>query len=67
MCQCFGPTKLVITFESEGEGKLSPDEVERIVVRDAAGDVVGLRLPTKSALIANHQARVCILRVRGSC
>ncbi|KAF5368472.1 hypothetical protein D9758_002417 [Tetrapyrgos nigripes] len=55
MCQWFSPTKLRITFETEGKGAFSRDEIDRIVVRDKKGRVVSLDLPTKFVLIANHQ------------
>lgn len=58
MCQLFGPTTLLISFETEGVGALSQEAVERIAVRDKAGRVVGLQLPQKAAVIANHQASV---------
>lgn len=54
MCQCFAPTKLVVTFEKDGMGKFSPSELENLVSRDERGNVF-LNLPTKSVLIANHQ------------
>lgn len=56
MCQCFAPTKLVVTFEKDGLGKFSPEELENMVSRDKNGNVY-LNLPTKSVLIANHQVR----------
>lgn len=56
MSQIFGPTTLLISFETEGVGALSQEAVERIAVRDKTGRVVGLRLPQKAAVIANHQA-----------
>ena len=58
MCQWFAPTSLVVSFETEGRGKLSEQDIERIVERDAAGQVVALRLPLKAVLISNHQ--VCM-------
>ncbi|KAG6831269.1 hypothetical protein H0H92_011779 [Tricholoma furcatifolium] len=55
MCQWFAPTKLNVTFETEGKGRFSAEEIESMVVRDDAGDVVSLNLPTKFVLISNHQ------------
>jgi len=55
MCQWFAPTKLSITFETEGKGCFNPEDIEGLVVRNQAGDVVSLNLPTKFVLISNHQ------------
>ncbi|EJC98701.1 acyltransferase-domain-containing protein [Fomitiporia mediterranea MF3/22] len=55
MCQLFAPTSLRVTFETEGIGAFTPEQVEQIVVRDASGKVVELRLPPKMVIIANHQ------------
>lgn len=55
MCQLFGPTTLRITFESEGLGAFTKEDVERYVLRDANGEVSELRLPKKLVIIANHQ------------
>ncbi|KAH7915340.1 acyltransferase-domain-containing protein [Hygrophoropsis aurantiaca] len=55
MNQVFAPTRLSITFERDGQGKLTEEEVQRIVERDGSGKVTSLRLPTKSVIIANHQ------------
>jgi hypothetical protein len=55
MSQLFAPSKLVITFETEGQGKFSSLEIENIAVRNANGEVIGLHLPNKSVIIANHQ------------
>ncbi|KAH7924889.1 hypothetical protein BV22DRAFT_1034681 [Leucogyrophana mollusca] len=55
MNQLFAPTRLSITFETEGQGKFTEEEIQRIVERDASGKVTALRLPTKSVIIANHQ------------
>ena len=55
MCQLFAPTKLRVTFETEGLGAFTPEQIERTVVRDASGNVVQLRLPPKMVIIANHQ------------
>lgn len=54
VCQCFAPTKLVVTFEADGIGKFSPAELQNLVSRDDKGDLY-LNLPAKSVLIANHQ------------
>jgi hypothetical protein len=58
MCYWFAPTKLVITFETEGMGAFTQDELDRYVVKDEDGTPVALDLPTKFVLIANHQVRV---------
>lgn len=55
MCQWFAPTKLSITFEMEGKGRFSEEDINRVVVRNEAGEVVSLNLPTKFVLISNHQ------------
>ncbi|KAG9222993.1 hypothetical protein CCMSSC00406_0000318 [Pleurotus cornucopiae] len=54
-CQWFAPTTLSITFEEQGQGRLTKDEIDQIVSRDESGKVIGLKLPKKSVLIANHQ------------
>lgn len=58
MCQWFAPTKLVITFERQGKGRFTEEEIQRVVVKDEAGQVVALNLPKKFVLIANHQVRM---------
>jgi hypothetical protein len=57
MCQWFAPTELVITFEREGTGRISEEQINKIIVRDAGpdSDVVALNLPLRTVLIANHQ------------
>lgn len=55
--QWFAPSKLVVTFEREGPGAFTDDEVEGLVVKNTKGRVVKLNLPHKSVLIANHQVR----------
>ncbi|RDB29090.1 putative acyltransferase CST26 [Hypsizygus marmoreus] len=55
MCQWFAPTTLRVTFETEGKGRFTQEEIERVVVRDEAGEVTSLNLPTKFVLISNHQ------------
>ncbi|KAI0361798.1 acyltransferase-domain-containing protein [Trametes cingulata] len=55
ICQWFAPTKLVLSFETEGLGKFTPEEIETLVERDNHGKVVALNLPKKAVLIANHQ------------
>lgn len=57
MSQWFAPTRLIVTFEKDGQGGFIQDDIERIVVRDKTGNVVGLDLPNKSIIIANHQVR----------
>ena len=56
MCSWFAPTNLVITFETKGAGKFTQEEVEKLVEKDAQGNI-SLNLPAKSVLIANHQVR----------
>jgi hypothetical protein len=58
MCQWFAPTKLRITFETQGLGRFTPEEINRYVIRDAGGKVIALDLPTKFVLIANHQVNM---------
>ncbi|KAG6861205.1 hypothetical protein C0995_002554 [Termitomyces sp. Mi166 len=55
MCQWFAPTSLRITFETEGKGSFNTEDIESLVVKNRAGDVVSLNLPTKFVLISNHQ------------
>ncbi|PCH33504.1 acyltransferase-domain-containing protein [Wolfiporia cocos MD-104 SS10] len=55
MCQWFAPTKLVVSFETEGQGRFTDEQLESLVERDGEGRVVGLRLPQRAVLIANHQ------------
>ncbi|KAI0639245.1 acyltransferase-domain-containing protein [Trametes polyzona] len=55
LCQWFAPTKLVLSFETKGPGKFTPEEIETLVERDGNGRVVSLNLPQKAVLIANHQ------------
>ncbi|KAK0505884.1 acyltransferase-domain-containing protein [Armillaria luteobubalina] len=55
ICQWFAPTKLVVSFETTGRGSFTPEDIERIIVKDKKGDVVSLNLPTKFVMIANHQ------------
>lgn len=55
LSQWFAPTKLVVTFEQEGQGRFTEEQIAQVVERDARGRVVGLRLPQRAVLIANHQ------------
>ncbi|KAI0067914.1 acyltransferase-domain-containing protein [Artomyces pyxidatus] len=55
MCQWFAPTRLIITFERDGLGAFTQDELDDLVVRDKSGRVSALNLPQKAVLIANHQ------------
>ena len=56
MTQVFAPTTFRITFETEGAGKFTPEEVENIVIRDKkTHEVIGIDLPDKMVFIANHQ------------
>lgn len=50
----------MITFETNGRGRFTPEELEKLVGEDSEGNV-RLNLPTKSVLIANHQVKVCSL------
>ena len=58
MNQWFAPTKVSITFETEGQGKFTEEEIRNVVERDASGKVVALRLPSKCVIVSNHQVRV---------
>ncbi|KNZ73498.1 hypothetical protein J132_03262 [Termitomyces sp. J132] len=55
MCQCFAPTSLRITFETEGKGSFNVEDIKKLVIKNEAGDVASLNLPTKFVLISNHQ------------
>lgn len=55
MCQWFAPSRLVVTLERDGPGAFSMEEIRDLVIRGNDGRVLGLKLPTKSVLIANHQ------------
>jgi len=55
MSQWFAPTKFKITFETEGMGAFTPEEIERYIIKDDKGNAIALDLPTKFVLIANHQ------------
>ncbi|TCD67012.1 hypothetical protein EIP91_000632 [Steccherinum ochraceum] len=55
ICQWFAPTKFAITFEKEGLGRFTEEEIEQLVVRDESGKVLQLKFPQKTVLIANHQ------------
>ena len=57
MCDWFAPTKLVLTFERDGPGAFTDEELAHLVERDPSGAVSAINLPTKSVLIANHQVR----------
>ena len=59
MCQWFAPSRLVITLERDGPGAFSIEEIGQIVIRARDERVLGLNLPSKSVLIANHQVRTC--------
>lgn len=56
MCSWFAPTNLVITFETKGPGKFTPEELGKLVEKDSNGNV-SLNLPAKSVLVANHQVK----------
>ncbi|KAJ3499649.1 hypothetical protein NLJ89_g10079 [Agrocybe chaxingu] len=55
MSQWFAPTTLRVTFETEGMGRFTQEQIDQYVVRDSQGHPVALDLPTKFVLIANHQ------------
>ncbi|KAI0321680.1 acyltransferase-domain-containing protein [Amylostereum chailletii] len=55
MCHWFSPARLIVTFEGDGPGAFSQEELLDLVVRDKKGAVTALNLPQKSVLIANHQ------------
>lgn len=48
MCQLFGPTTLRVTFETEGLGAFRPEDLQELVVCDALGKIVELRLPQEN-------------------
>ena len=58
--QWFAPTELVISFETEGQGKFTPEEIDGLVERDSSGRVIALNLPKKTVLIGNHQVRLML-------
>ena len=58
MSQWFAPTSLSISFEKEGMGGLTDQEIESMLVKDDSGRVVGLQFPNKLVIIANHQVRL---------
>lgn len=58
MNQWFAPTKLSITFETQGQGKFTEEEIQNVVERDPSGKVIALRLPSKCVVTSNHQVRV---------
>ncbi len=64
LSQWFAPTHLVLSFETEGHGKFTPEELEALVERDKQGNVTALNLPRKTVLIANHQVRHSMLNPR---
>jgi len=55
MSQWFAPTKLVVTFETQGMGRFSPEEIDLFLIKDTGGKPIALNLPTKFVLTANHQ------------
>jgi hypothetical protein len=58
MCQWFAPTKLRITFETQGLGSFTPEQINSYVIKDTDGKIIALNLPTKLVLIANHQVKM---------
>lgn len=61
MCQWFAPTKLVVTFETEGMGAFTQEDIDRYIIRDENGNPTALDLPTKFVFIANHQVLFDVL------
>lgn len=61
MCQWFAPTKLKITFEMQGKGSITSEDIESMVVRNKEGGIVSLNLPTKFVLVGNHQVMTIYL------
>jgi hypothetical protein len=59
MCQWFAPSRLIVTFEQVGLGAFSMDEMDEMAIRGRDGQVLGLNLPNKSVMIANHQVGTC--------
>jgi hypothetical protein len=57
MSQWCGPSKLVLTFEDEGAGKFSQEEIDDMTVKDKKGNILYLNLPQRAVVIANHQVR----------
>ncbi|KAG8219973.1 acyltransferase-domain-containing protein [Butyriboletus roseoflavus] len=55
MNQWFAPTKLSITFETQGQGKFTEEEIQNVVERDVSGRVTAVHLPSKCVIISNHQ------------
>ncbi|KDQ63833.1 hypothetical protein JAAARDRAFT_54021 [Jaapia argillacea MUCL 33604] len=55
MSQWFAPTKLVVSFETQGKGGFTDEEIENMVVRNESGRVIALKSPTRIVFIANHQ------------
>ena len=49
ICQWFAPTKVLITLEGDNI------KDEDFIVKDEVGNVVGLKLPEKLVIMANHQ------------
>lgn len=67
MNQWFAPTRVSITFEREGQGMFTEEEIGHIVERDTSGRVVALHLPSKAVLIANHQVWSSARPSRAAC
>ncbi|KAF8912857.1 hypothetical protein CPB84DRAFT_472397 [Gymnopilus junonius] len=55
MSQWFAPTKLLVTFETEGMGRFTQEDIDRFIIKDNNGNNIRLNLPTKFVLVANHQ------------
>lgn len=58
--QLFAPTSLVVSFERNGPGAFSREELDQLVVRDESGRVTALQLPPKTVWVANHQVRAVL-------
>ncbi|KAI0932394.1 hypothetical protein AcW1_000467 [Taiwanofungus camphoratus] len=46
---------LLVSFEREGSGRFTDEEVDELVEQDKTGRVVALHLPQRAVVIANHQ------------
>lgn len=57
MSQLCGPSKFIVTFEDEGQGRFTQKEIDNMVIRDKKGTILYLNLPQKSVVISNHQVR----------
>jgi len=53
--QLFAPTSFHVTFETDGMGALSLDDIVFMAKKDSDGNLVGLNLPRKFVFTSNHQ------------